>query len=108
MTSLAPRDAACSATAKPIPDEPPKITTRLFCKPFSCCTESSFLGAVVSLHNQRRRKVRMRCMHNEHDVHASRETAPGRFEPSDYVRRDCGGKERYRSGVTAIAEPAGC
>src|SRR5882724_6394763 len=35
MTTSAPCDAASSATAKPIPDDPPTITTRLFSKPFS-------------------------------------------------------------------------
>ncbi len=48
----------------------------------------------------------MRIMHNGHDGHAFRETSPGRFEPSNYVRRDCRGKERHGGSVTAIAEPA--
>src|ERR1700676_3310629 len=39
--TLAPCDAACSATAKPIPDEPPITTTRLCCKPFPRCIEFS-------------------------------------------------------------------
>src|SRR6267142_6272000 len=34
--TLAPCDAACLATSKPIPDEPPITTTRLSCKPLSC------------------------------------------------------------------------
>src|SRR6202022_2551046 len=38
----APCDAAPSATAKPIPDDPPTITTRLFSKPFSRGIEFSF------------------------------------------------------------------
>src|ERR1700732_3847852 len=38
---LAPCDAACSATAKPIPDEPPSTITRLCCKPFPRCIEFS-------------------------------------------------------------------
>ncbi len=33
---LAPCDAACLATSKPIPDEPLSTTTRLSCKPFPC------------------------------------------------------------------------
>jgi hypothetical protein len=45
-------------------------------------------------------------MHNRHSVYASRETTASRFEPSDYVCRDCGGKERNGSRITAIAEPA--
>src|SRR5580704_19727592 len=39
--TLAPCDAACSATAKPIPDEPPSTTTRLSCKLFPCRIEFS-------------------------------------------------------------------
>ena len=50
----------------------------------------------------------MRIMHNDHDGHASRETSPGRFEPSNYLRRDCGGEERHGGSFTAIAEPARC
>src|SRR6267143_2966463 len=34
--TIAPCDAACLATANPIPDEPPSTTTRLSCKPFPC------------------------------------------------------------------------
>src|SRR5258706_12463291 len=41
MTTLAPCDAACLATSKPIPDEPPSTTTRLRCKPFPRCIEFS-------------------------------------------------------------------
>src|SRR6202043_1519773 len=41
IMTLAPCDAACSATAKPIPDEPPSTTTRLCCKPFPRCIEFS-------------------------------------------------------------------
>ncbi|MGB8987334.1 MAG: LysR family transcriptional regulator, partial [Candidatus Sulfotelmatobacter sp.] len=37
----APCVAACLATSKPIPDEPPSTTTRLCCKPFPRCIESS-------------------------------------------------------------------
>ena len=47
----------------------------------------------------------MRFMHNNYDVHAFRETAAGRFEPSDYIRRDSGGEERHGGSVKAIAEP---
>src|SRR6202140_4194808 len=39
--TLAPCDAACSATAKPIPDKPPITTARLCCKPFPGCIEFS-------------------------------------------------------------------
>src|SRR6267143_7230038 len=35
MTTSAPCNATSWATAKPIPDDPPTITTRLFSKPFS-------------------------------------------------------------------------
>jgi DNA-binding transcriptional LysR family regulator len=48
----------------------------------------------------------MWLMHNNHDVHAFRETSPGRFESSDYIRRDRGGEERHGSSGTAIAESA--
>src|SRR5882757_10681890 len=41
ITTLAPCDAASSATAKPIPDDPPTITTRLLSKPF--CRGIEFL-----------------------------------------------------------------
>src|SRR5438876_1004942 len=45
--TLAPCDAACSATAKPIPDEPPSTTTRLSCKPFPRCIEFSFFALLL-------------------------------------------------------------
>src|SRR5438270_2742738 len=35
ITTSALSNATCSATAKPIPDDPPTTTTRLFSKPFS-------------------------------------------------------------------------
>src|SRR5580698_2741067 len=47
MTTSAPCDAASSATAKPIPDDPPTTTTRLFSKPFSRGIEFS-VCAVLS------------------------------------------------------------
>src|ERR1700751_1315749 len=93
ITSLAPCDAACSATAKPIPEEPPRMTTRLLFKPFPCSTEPSFLWHSFCLHSLRCRGACMRIMHNYYDGHAFRETPPSPFEPSDYVRRDCGGEE---------------
>src|ERR1700730_18209906 len=34
----------------------------------------------------------MRLMHNSHSRHAFRETTTGRFEPPDYICRDCGGE----------------
>src|SRR5258708_16860628 len=100
MTVLAPCDSACSATAKPIPDEPPRITTRLFCKPFPCCIAFSF-------HCEGCVGFGMRSMHNNHEHHAFRETPPSRFEPSDYIRSHCGREQRYGGRVRAIAEPAG-
>src|SRR6201997_4792867 len=42
MTTSAPCNAASSATAKPIPDDPPMMTTRLFSKLFSRGIEFSF------------------------------------------------------------------
>src|ERR1700723_1470497 len=42
ITTPAPCDAASSATAKPIPDDPPMMTPRLFSKLFSRCIEFSF------------------------------------------------------------------
>src|SRR6266436_3563291 len=50
MTTLAPSDAASSATANPIPDEPPKTTTRLFSKPFPRCIEFSFCAWLTDTH----------------------------------------------------------
>src|SRR4030081_3598147 len=47
MTTLARCAAASSATAKPIPDDPPMMITRLFSKPFSRGIEFSF-GALLS------------------------------------------------------------
>src|ERR1700688_4660980 len=41
MTTLAPCEAACWATAKPIPDDPPTTTTRCCCKSFLRCIEFS-------------------------------------------------------------------
>src|SRR5215472_7905139 len=49
----------------------------------------------------------IRLMHNSHDVHAFRETAPPRLEPPDYIRSDCGGKKRYGGSIPATADPAG-
>src|SRR5580704_8964370 len=46
MTTSAPCDAASSATAKPIPEDPPTITTRLFSKPFSRGIEFSFCAVL--------------------------------------------------------------
>src|ERR1700679_2138892 len=40
MTTSAPCDVASSATAKPIPDDPPTMTTRFFSKPF--CRDIEF------------------------------------------------------------------
>src|SRR5246127_1713276 len=47
MTTSAPCEVASSATAKPIPDDPPTITTRLLSKPFSRGIEFS-VSAVLS------------------------------------------------------------
>src|SRR5258706_472300 len=47
---LPPSDAAISATANPIPDEPPKTTTRLFSKPFPRCIEFSFCAWLTDTH----------------------------------------------------------
>src|SRR5215471_2374897 len=48
ITTLAPCDAASSATAKPIPDDPPTITTRLPSKPFSRGIEPSFWALLLT------------------------------------------------------------
>src|SRR3984885_13648209 len=48
MTTSAPCDAACSATAKPIPDDPPMTTTRLFLKPFSRGMEFSVCAFLLT------------------------------------------------------------
>ena len=53
MTTSAPCDAASSATAKPIPDDPPTITTRLFSKPFSRGIEFSVCALLFDLHSYR-------------------------------------------------------
>src|SRR6202041_2496475 len=107
MTTLAPCDAACSATAKPIPDEPPSTTTRLSCKPFPRCIEFSF-RALILLTKSKMMPNNMRFMHNGHGRYAFRETTTSRFEPPDYICRDCGGEKHYCGRISAATEPACC
>src|SRR5712664_4629685 len=47
MTTLAPCEAACWATAKPIPDDPPTTTTRFCCKSFPRCIEPSLCALLT-------------------------------------------------------------
>jgi hypothetical protein len=47
-------------------------------------------------------------MHNRHSPHASRETAPSRFEPLDHFCGDRRGKECHQSVRPAIAQSTGC
>src|SRR3984893_8225670 len=93
MTRLAPCDAACLATSKPIPDEPPSTTTRLSCKPFPRCIEFSLVPLLA--YTVKMIPNHMRLMHNSHSRHAFRETTTGRFEPPDYVCRDCVGEKHH-------------
>src|SRR6267154_3647525 len=48
----------------------------------------------------------MRVMHNSHGYHAFRETTTSRFEPPDYICRDCGGEKHYCGCISAAAQPA--
>jgi DNA-binding transcriptional LysR family regulator len=44
----------------------------------------------------------MRFMHNGYGHHASRETTTSRFEPPDYICRDCGGEKHYCGRIPAV------
>ncbi len=49
----------------------------------------------------------MRFMHNSHSRHASRETKTSRFEPPDYICRDCGGEKHYCGRISVLlSQPA--
>src|SRR4030088_2796902 len=49
----------------------------------------------------------MRFMHNSHNGHASRETTTSRFEPPDYICRDCGGEKHYwAASRLLLSQPA--
>src|SRR5258705_3214368 len=44
---MAPCEAACWATAKPIPDDPPPTTPRFCCKSFPSCIEFSLCALLT-------------------------------------------------------------
>jgi hypothetical protein len=48
----------------------------------------------------------MRLMHNEHDVHASREITSSRLESPDYVCCDCRGEKHHRGSIPSGPQPA--
>src|SRR5580700_6622456 len=92
MTRLAPCDAACLATSKPIPDEPPSTTTRLSCKPFprsiefSLCTLFTYTVRDDSPTTCGSCIIVMATMRLE-------KLGQLRLEPPDTLCRDCGGEK---------------
>src|SRR5258708_8249366 len=94
--------------ALPLPTQSP--TTRPAQPP--ACVANRFRVALnspcafLSLTQSKMIPNHMRLMHNGHSRHASRETETSRFEPPDYICRDCGGEKRNCGRISAAPEPA--